>query len=396
MASIVRDSAGIEIVESSAPLWRPGEGWTVGASPLFVIPASDGRDETLPLDPTSVDVDTRGRIVVGDGNQVGWNAVLVYDSLGRFLFRAGGEGQGPGEFQQLWWASAYRGDSLVAFDMAGDRLSIFSPEGGFVRAFRTPSLPPPPIPRGTSGYTAGADAAYGDGHFLAYPIGSLDISGGPGPAWFEHLLLRVDPDGEAWDTLGVFGIHQDYWTGTREERLWFGAIALSAVGRDELFFGRGESYEIALYDASGRLVRVSRTTQARRPVTDELVSRLRTWYADFVGSSPGATDEAIARTLQMFERGQFSDSLPAYSAMLLDDTGHLWVEEFRWVVRNARSPLTDPTRWSVFTPQGVWLGQVEVPTGFVMHAVTADRALGFVIDELGVKDIHAYELIRDS
>jgi hypothetical protein len=353
-----------------------------------VIPASDGRDETLPLDPVSIDVDSQGRIIVGDGNQVGWNAILVYDSLGRFLFRSGGEGQGPGEFGQLWWASAYRADSLVAFDMTGDGLSIFSPDGTYVRGVRTPALPLPPVAQGTFAYTAGADAAYGDGYFLAYPFGTLDIPSQPGPAWYTHLLLRLDPAGEAWDTLGSFEIGQQYWSGTMQETLHFAPAAVTAVADSTLYFGRGESFEIGRYDSSGRLTRSMRWAGARRPVTEDSRDQLQAWYEGFITGSP----EATARTLERFARGQFADSLPAYSAILLDDTDHLWVEEFRWLMRDQRPPGAGPTLWSVFTPEGTWLGDVEVPSGFILHAVTSNRALGFAVDDFGVKSIHAYEL----
>jgi hypothetical protein len=64
------------------------------------------------------------------------------------------------------------------------------------------------------------------------------------------------------------------------------------------------------------------------------------------------------------------------------------------VVRDEQSPLSEPTRWSVFTPEGAWLGSIEMPPGFILHAVTADRALGFVVDGFGVKRIEAYELTR--
>ena len=87
--AVVRDSAGVQIVENVAPAWSAEDAWRVEEEALFVIRASDGGPENRLLDPTSIDVDSRGRIIVGDGDQVGWDAVLVYDSLGRFQFQAG-------------------------------------------------------------------------------------------------------------------------------------------------------------------------------------------------------------------------------------------------------------------------------------------------------------------
>lgn len=392
---LVRDSAGIEIVENASPSWTDGERWSFSTEPLFVIEAFDGGDPGL-LDPTSIDVDSRGRIIIGDGNQVGWDAILVYDSLGEFQFQAGGEGEGPGEFGQLWWASAYRGDSLVAFDMAGDGLSIFSPEGDFVRSLRTPQLAVPPGPEGSYGYTGGADAAYLDGHFLAYPMGTLDPGDTPGPAWYRHHLLRLAPDGGTWDTLGVFEISQQYWTGTSQEQYWFAPTAVEVVGASRLYFGRGETFEIGEYDAEGRLRRIIRRAHESRAVTEDLRDQLREWYLARVRSSPEVNDQIFERIRAQVASARFADVLPPYSSLLLDPQGYLWVEEFRWLVPDERPPAPSPTRWSVFDLDGVWLGDVETPAGFILREVDEGRAYGFVIDEYDVKEVHVYGLNRGA
>lgn len=392
---VARDSAGVAIVENQSPAWTESAAWRLGDEPLFILRGFDGGEENRLLDPTSIDVDSRGRIIVGDGNQAGWDAVLVYDSLGRFQFQAGRDGQGPGEFGQLWWASAYRGDSIVAFDMSGDRLSVFSPEGDFVRGLRTPQMQVEPGPPGSYGYTAGADAAYADGHFLAYPRGALDVSEGPGPAWYKHLLLRLSPDGEAWDTLGTFEISQQYWSGTNQEQYWFAPIAVMAVGTGDLLFGKGDAFEIKRYDQTGRLTGIIRREYTPRMVSEELCGQLRDWYLDRVRSSPEVNDEILERIRQDFESGRFAENLPPYSSILLDDSGYLWIEEFRWMVPNERSPVSEPTQWSVFSPEGIWQGNVQTPPGFILRKIAGDRVLGFVIDEFDVKEIHAYSLFRE-
>ena len=104
-----RDSAGIRIVENAAP--AAGVAWRLSDEPLVEI-SGDGPPEETALDPGSVYGDSRGRIIVGEGLTSGWHAILVHDSTGSFLFKAGGEGRGPGEFRQLWWAAPYRGRTL--------------------------------------------------------------------------------------------------------------------------------------------------------------------------------------------------------------------------------------------------------------------------------------------
>jgi hypothetical protein len=382
----------VGIVENYRPSPAQAGSWSIGDEPLFVIHASDGGPENRLLDPTSIDLDSRGRIIVGDGNQVGWDAVLVYDNDGRFLFQAGRSGQGPGEFGQLWWASAYHGDSIVAFDMSGDRTSIFDPSGKFARLVRMPSLRVPQPERGTYGFTAGVEAAFQDGSFLAYPFGRLNIDGGPGPAWYQHLLIRLSADGQAWDTLGTFEISQQYWSGTKQEQYWYAPNSVLAVGGDELYFARGDEFEIRRYGRDGELNQVVRRSFTPRPVSETDRAELKEWYLSRVASSPEVNDQFLEQIRKNLESARFAETVPPLSAILVDEHDNLWVEEFRWFTWTERPPSVRSASWSVFDSSGVWRGNVETPPGFILRAVGPDRVLGFMIDSLDVKEIYAFPL----
>lgn len=390
-ASQVRDSAGVEIVESFRPAWDDNEGWHLSGRRVFQI--QGGTEEGQLLDPASIDVDARGRVIIADGLEFGWDAIMVYDSVGQFLFKAGGPGEGPGEFGQLWWASTYRADSIVGFDMSGDELAVFTPEGKFGRQIRTPPFENPSPPTGTYAFTNGMDAAFGDGHFLAYPRGTLNIDGGPGPAWYEHTLMRLHPDGEAWDTLGTFPIASQYWNGEAQESLWFGPYAVKATDVDRLYYGRGDTFQVHRYGPNGQLDRIMRRYYELQPVTDESKELLKQWYLERIASSPEGSEAAVARVTAAIETGEFAENLPSYSHMILDDTGHLWVEEFRWFGVE-QSPVDRPTQWSVFDSTGIWLGNVEVPPGLIVREVSENYVLGIVVDDMDVKKVNAYTLYR--
>lgn len=391
---VIRDSAGIRIVESQRPAWEEEEAWRISPEPLFIIHGADGSQENQLLDPTTVDVDPHGRIIIADGDQVGWDAVLVYDSAGEFLFRAGGPGQGPGEFGQLWWASAYRGDSIIGYDMRGNRVNVYAPTGSYARQVELPPLQDPALTPGTPRYTDGIDAAFGSGHFLAYPPGYLDTGTDAEPVWFRHELLRLSPDGERWDTLGTFEIFERFWDGSAAQQYWFGRTTVTALGPDYMYFGRGDGFEIGRYDTAGRLTDLLRRAYEPRPVTNELKGLIRDWYVDLVASNPRANDEMVERVRQQFRDAVFAPTLPPYSHAMLDPDGNLWVEEYGWMPIIERAPVQEPARWSVFDPEGVWLGAVETPPGLILRKVTRDRALGFRVDEMGVKEVYVHALER--
>lgn len=392
--TVRRDSAGIEIVESGAPAWPDGEGWTIGEEPLFVIRGSDGGEENRLLDPGSIAVDSRGRIIVGDGRFAGWDAVLVYDSLGTFLFQAGRAGEGPGEFGQLWWAEAYRGDSTAAFDMSGKKVVIFGPDGEHGRTVRIPQLPMERPAQGTYGFTEGMDGVYGDGSFLAFPFGTLNIEDGSGPAWYEHQLIRLSADGSSVDTLGRFRIGQRYWTGTQQEDVVFAPVAVRAVADSLLYYGDAEDFEIGAYGPDGRLLRLIRRAWDPSPVLDADRSYAREWYVDRLSASPEVNDEMLERLTREFDDGRFAENLPAYSAAFVDGSGHLWIEEFRWITPDSPHPANPPSHWSVFDPTGRWLGRVTTPPGFMLRWAGPDRVLGFIANEYDVREIYAFTLDR--
>jgi hypothetical protein len=66
---------------------------------------------------------------------------------------------------------------------------------------------------------------------------------------------------------------------------------------------------------------------------------------------------------------------PAYSRILADASGHLWVAEH---------PRSDgePSRWDVFAPDGAWLGALAVPDRFRPLDIGRDWVLGVRPDSL--------------
>jgi len=88
------------------------------------------------------------------------------------------------------------------------------------------------------------------------------------------------------------------------------------------------------------------------------------------------------------DRTVFPDQLPAHgTGMRVDAEGNLWLEEYEV----AGLP---EDRWSVFDPDGRWLGVVQLPTDFTLNEVGADYLLGIETSELGVQYVRQYPLIK--
>jgi hypothetical protein len=78
----------------------------------------------------------------------------------------------------------------------------------------------------------------------------------------------------------------------------------------------------------------------------------------------------------------------AYGRLLVDSEGNLWVADYS-------EERDDEGTWSVFDPEGRFLGTVETPTGGRVHQIGDDFVLGIWRDELNVEYVRLYELMKN-
>ena len=120
-----RDSAGTLIVEASRPVWGDADParWTLDPDPAVDLTLSGtGPDHEF--------YRVRGMVLLSDGSVAvadgGSNEVRLYSDDGGFRGSAGGEGEGPGEFDRIWGLKRGRGDTLLALDQS-DLVTVFAP-----------------------------------------------------------------------------------------------------------------------------------------------------------------------------------------------------------------------------------------------------------------------------
>ena len=132
------DSAGVTIVESHKPAWESGGGWRIGDL-LTSIGIREGPSEYLLFVASDATRLSDGGIVVANS---GTSELRFYGPDGRFLTSVGRTGGGPGEFSREHTIRAVArlpGDTLVTWDIYGQRMSLFSPDGAFSRSVRLPA-----------------------------------------------------------------------------------------------------------------------------------------------------------------------------------------------------------------------------------------------------------------
>lgn len=373
--AVIRDSAGIQIVENTAPLWAEGEGWVLSDEPVLSIGELEGDPDYQLYQVYDGRRLGDGRIVVANA---GSSELRFYDGKGRFKGSAGRKGGGPGEFQGLADVWALANDSLLTYDFRNDRISFFDPSGEFLRSFQLQSL--------TGGKSSPSLVApFADGSLL---ISARTMFFSPqtegGLRRDSVLYLRCDPAGTLLDTVGWFPGPE--WYVKSDEGIMaassraFGRSPVAAASADAFYFGSSDFYEIARYDAEGQLRRLIRRAHESLEVTPQDIEN---WIEERLADSEDENQRVFWERL--YADMPFPETMPAYERLIVDDEGSVWVEDYR-------RPGDEQPRWTVFDSAGVMLGEVETPPEFQVFQIGSDFVLGRWTDDLDVEHVQLYKL----
>lgn len=368
----VVDGDSVTVVESRAPAWDEGAGWTVADTPALVIGAGDRPGHAL-SDVAGAARLPDARVVVANGEppELRW-----FGPDGELLRRVGGEGEGPGEFLQLSGFHRVGPDSLLALDSDLYRLSVFDDSGGYrgsVDLRRAMTRDGRPL------YVYGIIGGVpGSGYLLqpGFPGGQRD----PSEVYFDSVPAPVfAPDGSLADTLGAFRM-QMFATPEIYTSLPFGRITRAAAGPGGVWTGDGDVAEVTRLSPEGEPTRVLRWAHRPPPLDEERIEAMVRERTE------GLDQERREEARRRLEGMPLPDRVPAYDQLVVDAGGRLWAGRYRG--RWSRGP----TRWDVVDPERGWLGTVEVPRRLRVYAVGEEWILGLWRDELDVEHVVLFEI----
>ncbi len=405
----VRDSAGIEIVENHAPEYPPGQFWTLDAEPEIVLGGGAGGGEAPPGGGAAQDSAQLIWEVVGIARlEDGRVAVLSQGNQQLYLFEPSGElstvigrrGEGPGEFDRPQLLQYLAPDTLVVWDYWFAPASYFDTGGTLLEErsidllklmARVPGTtaesqvipfvngsfvvlggeePTSPPPAGTF-YRPPVDLALVDSMYAAHPLGSWAVW----QIWIPRATANGD---DAFLMIFLVDLH-------------------IATGGDppSIYIGEGDRNDIYQFSQEGSLLRIIRRAAGPVPVSDR---GHESWLAMLEALDGGFSEDAFGMSWEELTRGMPRREIyPPVAGLAVDADGHLWVREW-----SAAEPGM-PDQWSVFSPDGRWLGVVRgVPDLFLCHQrispcwVDRDLLLAVRRDELGVERVEGYRIRRDG
>ena len=381
--SVARDSAGVRIVESAAPAWSDESSWRLSDAPLLDIGRLEGPDATQFFQVSAGTRLSDGSFVLGS---FGSHDLRRFTADGVHLWTVGREGEGPGEFAGLMQVAAGPGDTILTYDFRQRRISRFGPDGTFLdaRPLEGPSeggfaFVESLLPDGRTVFTfrvfGGADGPPPEGEIRRDTIG-VHVSGLPGDSTrelgrFPGPEMVVLNSGE---TEGGFSMTISSPA--------FGRSTEIAAGSSEVWVGDTDRFEIRRYALDGRLEAIVRRTYEPPVVDDALVGRA------MEEELRGADDDNERRMIRRrWEEIPLPSTLPAYESLAVDREGNLWVQQYE-------IPGAPERIWSVFSADGVWLGDVKFPDRFRPLEIGDDYVLGRFGDELDVEHVQIWELVK--
>jgi hypothetical protein len=305
---------------------------------------------------------------------LGTRKIRYFDARGQFVLHRGGEGSGPGEFKYPFLISTSGSDSLTVFDTGLRRFTSFTLDGtGDPHTLQaTPWLRGAATPMGVVGQeilvrriTSG-DLGFG---LHEQDVTLLWVTAGSGTervmrhdrtAWMFRLLDR--------ESGMIYGRDAP-----------FAAKPSATTTRTGALITSGGQFEIFEFDTSGQLLRILRIERRRQPVRPAD-------YEHFVKLQI-QSHRGSERSWRLFSDIPLPDSMPAFTAVQVDDVGWIWAKVSEWDTRK-------PAPWMVFDPEGRARGIVELPAGLAVAQIGADYVLGVWEDSSGVEVVRRHTLRR--
>jgi hypothetical protein len=349
-AVVVTDSSGITIVDNDPDqrVWTVQTRWRLSGRPRIQI-------GNQPYDPDKRIYLAQNARRRSDGSV----AVANYGITGR-----------PRRVYPL------PGDSLLVYEVGGE-ISVWGPDLGFVR--RVP-LARPDAP--FEGELEGA-GSFADGSILF--IGRLPVDESlTGIRRSTMRLMRFGADGRMVDS---FGDYPDATEIMGEGVYVWGPVGVVAAGDSTVWYSSTDAFEVREIARGGRTLRILRIDQRPPPVTEADLAAFRVAAVRQMVRERGVGDDEAKAIVDAYVH---AESFPTFSQLVVDKLGNVWAQVYRWF------DLGGDRMWSVFDPQGRYLGEVVTPYALTVYEIGADYVLGHMSDGRGAEAVYVYGLEKPA
>lgn len=350
--------------------------WHLAAQPSLVVGAEEAPDRVFGRIAGVVRLES-GTLVVADGMNL---SVTAFDPSGEVVGTAGRRGEGPGEFRTIMSIRRCAGDTLVVYDPAFHRLTVYNHDLEFVDTWpvgrRSGSDGPPPYD-----FYCGRDGT------MVFVHRSPAPPAGIGPRRPEVSLTLTQPDGEPV-VLARSRASERYFNGSNDFPRPMGERTSLAVAGGTVFVATGApldredgGFEIQRFALEGTRLSPIRDTMAVHPVSRQDIRR---YIEQRVHEQPASRRPGMR---DLFESLEYPEAYPSHLSVLVGEDGLVWVEEYP-------RPGLDQRTWRIYSADGSRLARLRVPVAFRIEQAGADWVAGVAEGPQGEPLAVVYPLIR--
>lgn len=371
--ALVTDSAGTRVVTHPAATAAPVE--VIG--PARVALSRDDEVDYLFSSIAGVVALADGRVAVGERD----GTIRVYEVNGDLALRAGGAGDGPGEFAFLSIMRGLPGDTIAAYDGRRSHTLFFTSEGEYVDQLVS-SGRFGGVPEGSSQcFFPNVQDVRDDHRAVMFGFQCVFAEGRAGPRDYIADVAIVDPDEVGMLTrVPILTVTEDPGAdgprGQFQMPAVYGRPTLAASGDLTLVAIPSLGYRIRGFDNSGQLVLDLRDETPEPALTAELQAAVE------AGWSPPLAE--------IYEGAPWPATLEGWDTLRVMSDGTIWA-------RTLHIPAdTTGAVWTVYSADGEQRRRFRVPVGFELHDVRDGLVWGVTRDDLDVEDVVAYPLPDES
>jgi hypothetical protein len=313
-----------------------------------------------------------GNIVVADRKNL---ELRYFSPTGKYLRTSGRKGGGPGEFQHLSIFLGCAGDSAFVYDVALQRMSVFDPDGIYVRAVRV-------LDWSSNGY-APYDISCGRAGTIALvnrSDRSAELPKAEGPLRHDVEITLIGRN-DSSVSLGKFPASEMYFRAPAAGPRHLGRRTTVAVGSSSAYVGTGDTYEVAKFSLRGERVGTIRESHAPVLATPAHVAA---YVTEYMSRNPGRSEASVRR---YFGELEWPEVLPAYARLMVDRSDNLWIEQFPIPGKETRD-------WIVYGSSGQQVAVIALPRDFRVLEAGPDYVLGVWRDEFDVEYVRVYSLLK--
>lgn len=360
----IERQSGVSIISNPKyPQPENGKAIRIVFAEELSIGEEQGEEEYMFGNRVYFNADADGNFYVNDWDK---KCIRKFDPEGKYLLTIGGPGQGPGEFQNVWFPRFDKNNRLYVSDIVGSRrISIFDRDGKLLEIIRVP-IHLSDIYINSLGFYIGYQSMMTEhpkGDTSTTVLGLFDARFQILETLHKRTREFTPPSGRGPESRALFLadlLDDEAFTPT--PTFFLGAD-------DSLYFGFPESYEIKVYSPIGKLDKIIQRDYDPIRVGKKHVQGFIDYQEnEFFRFAPYPED--IKK--KVFELIEYPKHKPAYDSFTLMENG--------WIAVVVDHIENEYTLMDIFDKQGKYVSQFETSIPIQNLFFKNDKAYSLAIE----------------